>query len=96
MKAKARVPDPRGEQPERLAANEAGCGRVSLRCASKRRKIALNSPGIRGMSVEAEFEKRPIMDFEQPVGDVDSEIRVDPDQVSIEGRMMELRQRQAI
>jgi hypothetical protein len=31
--------------------------------------------------------------FEQPVGDVDSEIRVDPDQVSIEGRMMELRQR---
>ena len=53
MKAIARVPDPRGEQPERLAANEAGCGRISLRCASMRRKIALNSPGIRGMSVKA-------------------------------------------
>src|SRR6478672_2010451 len=52
MKAKARVPDPRGEQPERLAANEAGCGRNSLRCASMRRKIALNRPGIRGMSVK--------------------------------------------
>jgi hypothetical protein len=52
MKAKARVPDPRGEQPERLAANEAGCGRISLRCASMRRNIALNSRGIRGMSVQ--------------------------------------------
>jgi hypothetical protein len=51
MKAKARVPDPRAEQPERLAANEAGCGPISLRCASMRRNIALNSPGIRGMSV---------------------------------------------
>src|ERR1700730_6799554 len=48
-----RLRDPRGEQPERLAANEAGCGRISLRCASMRRKIALNSPGIRGMSDEA-------------------------------------------
>src|ERR1700720_2396429 len=52
MKAKPRVPDPRGEKPERLAANEAGCGRISLRCASMRRNIALNSPGIRGMSVK--------------------------------------------
>jgi hypothetical protein len=51
MKAKARVPDPRDKQPERLAANEAGCGRISLPCASIRRKIALNSPGIQGMSV---------------------------------------------
>ena len=50
MKAKARVPDPRGEQPERLAANYAGCGLISLRCASMRRNIALNNPGIRGMS----------------------------------------------
>ena len=49
-----------------------------------------------GDPLQAEFERRPITDFEQPVGDVDSEIRVDPDQVSIEGRMMELRQRQAI
>jgi len=31
------------------------------------------------------------MDFEQPVGDMDAEIRVDSDQVGIEGRMMELR-----
>ena len=28
--------------------------------------------------LKAEFEKRAVMDFEQPVGDVDSEIRVDP------------------
>ena len=59
MKAKARVPDPRGEQPERLAANEAGCGRISLLCASTRRKIALNSSGIRGMS-----DKCPVMSGE--------------------------------
>src|SRR6202040_2223986 len=52
MKVKPRVPDPRGEQPERLAANEAGCARISLRCASMRRNIALNSRGIRGMSVQ--------------------------------------------
>ncbi len=38
--------------PERLAANEAGCARISLRCASMRRKIALNSPGIWGMSAK--------------------------------------------
>src|SRR6516162_3541993 len=64
MKAKARVPDPRGEQPERLAANEAGCGRISLRCASMRRKIALNSPGIRGMS--AETAHRRVRDNTRP------------------------------
>ena len=40
------------EQPERLAANEAGCARISLRCASMRRKIALNSSGIWGMSAK--------------------------------------------
>jgi hypothetical protein len=39
---------------------------------------------------EAEFEKRAIMDFEQPIRDVDSEIGVDPDQVGVEGRMMHL------
>src|SRR6478736_6094113 len=58
MKAKARVPDPRREQPERLAANEAGCGRNSLRCASMRRKIALNRPGIRGMSAQTHASLR--------------------------------------
>jgi hypothetical protein len=41
--------------------------------------------------LKAEFEKRAVMDFEQPVRDVDAEIRVDPDQVGVEGRMMELR-----
>jgi hypothetical protein len=41
-----------GEQSERLAANKAGCARISLRCASVRRKIALNSPGIWGMSAK--------------------------------------------
>ena len=46
-----------------------------------------------GDPLEAEFEKRPIMDFEQPIGDVDSVIGVDADQVAIEGRMMELRSR---
>ena len=30
MNAKALVPDPRGEQPERFAANEAGRGRISI------------------------------------------------------------------
>ncbi len=36
------------------------------------------------------------MDFEQPIGDMDSEIGVDPDQVGIERRMMDFRQRQPI
>jgi hypothetical protein len=49
-----------------------------------------------GDPFEAEFEKWTIMDFEQPVGDMDAEIGVDPDKVSIEGRMMDLRQRQSI
>jgi hypothetical protein len=46
--------------------------------------------------LEAEFEKRAIMDFEQPVRKVDAEIWVDSDQVCIESRLMELRQRQAV
>jgi hypothetical protein len=40
--------------------------------------------------LQPEFEKRDIMDFEQPIGDVNSVIGVDADQVSIERRMMEL------
>jgi hypothetical protein len=36
--------------------------------------------------------QRAIMNFEQPIGDVNSVIRVDADQVGVEGRMMELRQ----
>src|SRR5580704_6935364 len=51
MKAKARVPDPRGEQPERLAANEAGCARISLRCASMRRSDV--KPGRPGCDTAA-------------------------------------------
>jgi hypothetical protein len=43
---------------------------------------------------EPEFEKRTIVDFEQAVRDMDAEIRVDPDQ--LEGRLVELRQRQTI
>jgi hypothetical protein len=31
------------------------------------------------------------MDFKQPVRDMDSEIGVDPDQMGVEGRMMDLR-----
>jgi hypothetical protein len=44
-----------------------------------------------GDPLEAEFEKRAIMDFEQPIRDVNSEIGVDVDQVGVEGRVMELR-----
>ena len=36
------------------------------------------------------------MNFEQPVRDMDAEIRVDPDQVGIEGRMVDFCQRQPI
>jgi hypothetical protein len=42
-----------------------------------------------GNPLEAEFEKWTIVDFEQPLGDMDAEIRVDPDQVGIERRMMD-------
>ena len=46
--------------------------------------------------LQAEFEERPIVDFEQPIGDMNSKIGVDADQMGVEGRVMELRQRQAI
>ena len=46
--------------------------------------------------LQPEFEKRTIMEIEKPVGDVDAEIRVHSDQVGIERRMMDFRQRQAI
>jgi hypothetical protein len=36
-----------------------------------------------GDPLQAEFEKRAVMDFEQPVRDMDSEIGVDADQVGI-------------
>jgi len=50
MKAKQRVPALRGGQPGGLADNGIGCDRISLRRTSGRRKIVLNSLGIRGMS----------------------------------------------
>ncbi len=46
--------------------------------------------------LEAEFEERAIMDFEQPVRHMDAEIWIDPDQVSIEGRMVDFGERQAV
>jgi hypothetical protein len=49
-----------------------------------------------GDRFEALFEKRAIVDFEHPIRDVNSVIGVDADQVSIKGRMMDFRQRQAI
>jgi hypothetical protein len=52
MKAKPRVSALRGRKPDDLAANRVGFGRISLRCASMRRKIALDGPGIRGMSAQ--------------------------------------------
>ena len=33
------------------------------------------------------------MDFEQPVRDMDAETQIDADQMDIEGRVMELRER---
>jgi hypothetical protein len=44
-----------------------------------------------GDSLQPEFEERAIVDFEQPIRDVDAVIGVDPDQVGVEGRMMDLR-----
>src|SRR5438477_3809617 len=48
MKAKPRVPRGAAELVAILAANGVGCGRISLRCASMRWKIAPKGPGIRG------------------------------------------------
>ena len=45
---------------------------------------------------QPEFEERAIVDFEQPIGDVNSVIGVDADQMGVEGRVMEFRQRQTI
>ena len=46
--------------------------------------------------LQSEFEERAVMDIEQPVRHMDAEFGIDPDQVSMESRMMELGQRQAI
>jgi hypothetical protein len=39
-----------------------------------------------GNPFKPEFEKRPTVDFQEPIRDVNSVIGVDPDQVGIEGR----------
>ena len=39
--------------------------------------------------LEAEFEKRAVTDFEQPIRDVNSVIKVDADQVGVEGGLMD-------
>ena len=39
--------------------------------------------------LEAEFEERAIMDFQEPIRDVSSVIGVDPDQMGVEGRMVD-------
>jgi hypothetical protein len=44
-----------------------------------------------GDPLQPEFEKQAIVDSEQSLGDVDAEIRVDPDQLGVKGRMMKLR-----
>jgi hypothetical protein len=44
-------------------------------------------------SFQSELEKWAVMDFEQPIRHMDAEIRVDTDQVGIEGGMVDLRQR---
>jgi hypothetical protein len=44
-----------------------------------------------GNPLQPEFEKRAIMDFEQPVGNVNSVIGVDADQVGVERCVMDLR-----
>ena len=41
--------------------------------------------------LQPEFEKWAVMDFQEPIRDVNSIIGVDADQVGVEGRMMELR-----
>jgi hypothetical protein len=40
---------------------------------------------------QAKFEKRAIVDFEQPIRDVNSVVGIDADQVGIKGGLMELR-----
>jgi hypothetical protein len=40
--------------------------------------------------------QRAIMDFEQPIGDANSVIRVDADQVGVEGHVVDFGQRQAM
>ena len=49
-----------------------------------------------GDPLQPKFEKWTIMDFKQPIGDVNLVIRVDADQVAVEGCTVDFGQRQAI
>jgi hypothetical protein len=46
-----------------------------------------------GDPLKTKFEEGAIVDFEQPVGDLNSVIGVDTDLMGVEGRVMQLRQR---
>jgi hypothetical protein len=41
-------------------------------------------------SLQAEFDERAIANFEQPIGNVNSVIGIDLDQVGVKGRMTDL------
>jgi hypothetical protein len=69
-------------------ANRSRSGRSSPRLG-----ISINDPAI---PLRPSARNGPSWIFEQPVRNMDAEIRVDSDQVGIEGGMMDLRQRQAI
>ena len=43
--------------------------------------------------LQAEFKEWAIVDFEKPIGNVNSVIGIDADQMSVESRVMEFRQR---
>jgi hypothetical protein len=66
---------------------EPKCQPVAIRTILRPSRPVDQCPGD---PLEAEFEKWTIVDIEQPIRDVNSVIRVDADQVSIKGRMMEL------
>jgi hypothetical protein len=46
--------------------------------------------------LEAQFEKRAVVDIKQPVGDVNTVIGINADQVSVEGCVVNLRQRKSV
>jgi hypothetical protein len=49
------------------------------------------SDRLEGPVAEAEFEKQSITDFEQTIENTDAKIRVYPDHVNIEGRILDPR-----
>jgi hypothetical protein len=58
MTAKQRVSAPPGRASRHLGYQRVGCDRISLLRASMKRKIASNSPGIRGMSAQTRQSPR--------------------------------------